>query len=222
MVETQAIFQDRKSEIEFYYSTLVAIENNKCKLATSDDPQMFRIMKSNFILMLYNFVEATFMTGMDEIYKKVEQEKCCYGNVINEIQNIWRDNRIKTVYKPESKLSTYTKQVKGIVNDITTNTPIVLTKSTLRINGNLDAKKIKETCDKHKIRYRASDSNDSLNKVKLKRNALAHGDDSFGNCSRDLTLLDLKGIMDAVFDFITGIVKGMELYYEKKQYLRSE
>lgn len=220
MQETKATFQDRKDEIEFYYSTLVDIERNECKLVTSDNSKMFRIMKSNFILMLYNLVEATFVTGMTEIYKKVEQEECCYGNVIEEIQNIWRDSRIKAIYKPESKLSTYTKQVEKIVSDITMNTPIQLTKSMLRINGNLDANKIKETCDKHKIRYKASDSNNSLYKVKLKRNALAHGDDSFGNCARNLTLSDLENIKDSVIKFITDIVKGMESYYKNKQYLR--
>lgn len=221
LISTHEVFEDRKSEIEFYYSVMIDIDDeSKHTLNTIDNQRFFRIMKSNFLLMLYNLVEATFTTGMLEIYDKLKLDNCSYDAVIDEIQNIWRDYKVKEVYKPESGLATYTNRVKNIVIDITQNTPLTLSKGMLGINGNLNAKQIKDICDKHRIRYRVSDDQFVLEKVKKKRNSLAHGDESFSRCARDLTLADLETIKDTVLLFITEIIAGMDAYYDEKQYLR--
>ena len=67
MIAIHDVLDDRKSEIEFYYSVMVDFDNNTNVLQTVDNQRFFRIMKSNFLLMLYNLVEATFTTGMLEI-----------------------------------------------------------------------------------------------------------------------------------------------------------
>lgn len=221
MITTHEVFEDRKSEIEFYYSVMVDIDDEtKQAINTIDNQRFFRIMKSNFLLMLYNLVEATFTTGMLEIYDELKDDNCAYESVIDEIQNIWRDYKVKEIYKAESGLSTYTNRVQKIVVDITQNTPLTLTKGMLGINGNLNAKQIKDICDRHRIRYRVTDDQLVLEKVKKKRNSLAHGDESFSRCARDLTLSDLETIKDTVLLFISEIITGMDAYYEGKQYLR--
>ena len=70
MIAIHDVLDDRKSEIEFYYSVMVDFDNNTNVLQTVDNQRFFRIMKSNFLLMLYNLVEATFTTGMLEIYDR--------------------------------------------------------------------------------------------------------------------------------------------------------
>ena len=59
MIAIHDVLDDRKSEIEFYYSVMVDFDNNTNVLQTVDNQRFFRIMKSNFLLMLYNLVEAT-------------------------------------------------------------------------------------------------------------------------------------------------------------------
>ena len=190
--ETHQIFEDRKDEIEFYYSVMKNIEQEQQKsLYTQDNQRLFRIMKSNFILMIYNFVEATFTTGLCEIYEQLNNDNCSYNSVIDEIQNIWRDNKVKEVYKADASLSTYTQRVKEIVVTITENCALKLGRSSFGMRGNLDANNIKSICDKHKIRHKASDDNFTLEKVRKKRNSLAHGNESFSICTRDFTLNDL-------------------------------
>lgn len=221
MINTHTVFDDRKQEIEFYYSIMIDIDDEtKQTVNTVDNQRFFRIMKSNFILMLYNLVEATFTTGMLEIYDKLKHENCSYNAVIEEIQNIWRDFKVKEIYKPESGLTTYTNRVRNIVLDITQNTPVILSKGMLGISGNLNAKRIKDICDKHRIRYNVTDDRLILDTVKNKRNSLAHGSESFSRCARDLTLSDLETIKDTVILFISEIITGMEKYYNEKQYLR--
>ena len=223
MIETDEIFENRKDEIDFYFSIMKDIDDEtKSVLNTADNQKFFRIMKSNFILMLYNLVEATFTTGMLEIYEEVKQERCSYQDVIDEIQDIWRDYKIKEIYKPESQLTTYTKRVKNIVDDITESVPVILNKSMLGINGNLNAKQIKKICDRHKIRYQVSDDRCILEDVKNRRNSLAHGDESFSRCARDFTIADLEIIKNTVIRFMTEILSGMNSYYDNKQYLKSE
>lgn len=223
MIAIHDVLDDRKSEIEFYYSVMVDIDNNaNGTLRTVDNQRFFRIMKSNFLLMLYNLVEATFTTGMLEIYDQLQSDGCSYANVIDEIQNIWRDYKIKEVYKSDSSLSTYTNRVQRIVLDITQNIPLILSKSMMGVNGNLNAKQIKAICDRHGIRYRVSDDQLALEKVKKKRNSLAHGDESFSVCARDLTISDLETIKDTVILFISEITVGMEKYCDEKHYLRAQ
>lgn len=221
LVSTHSVFDDRKTEIEFYYSVMVDIDDeSRNVLQTIDNLRFFRIMKSNFLLMLYNLVEATFTTGMLEIYEQVKQDGCSYESLIDEIQNIWRDYRIREIYKPDSGLNVYTDRVKKIIEAITQDTPLIMTKGMLNISGNLNAKQIKKICDQHKIRYRVSDDQRKLDTVKSKRNSLAHGDESFSQCARDLTVSDLENIKDTVLLFISEILAGMDLYYDEKQYLR--
>lgn len=221
MISIHEVYNDRKNEIEFYFSVMVEVDNDtNGTISTIDNQRFYRIMKSNFLLMLYNLVEATFTTGMLEIYSQMQTDGCVYNSVIDEIQAIWRESQIKQIYNPNSKLKTYTEKIKSIVSDITENTPLVLTKGMLNINGNLNAKQIKTICDRHRIRYTATDRRFVLEQVKKKRNSLAHGDESFSRCARDLTIGDLETIKDTVLNFISEIIIGMEKYCDEKQYLR--
>ena len=57
-----------------------------------------------------------------------------------------------------------------------------------------------------------------MERVKRERNSLAHGDVSFSDCARDLTIGDLENIKDEVVLFLTGILDGMKNYYDQKLY----
>ena len=178
-------------------------------------------MKSNLLLMLYNLVEACVVSGMMEIYEDLKNDGCSYSSVISEIQNIWAKYEINEIYGPTTERTAYENRVQRIIQNITTESPIILPRDALGVSGNLNAKKIKELCDRHRIRYRLETRGESLERVKLERNNLAHGDVSFSDCARNLSLSDLETIKDEVFLFIDGILKGMKDYYDGKGYRRS-
>ena len=218
MQNTLSIFKDRKQEIEFYFSIMIEIDNENPNIHTVDNTRFYKIMKSNFLLMLYNLVEACIVSGMMEIYEDLKNDNCSYNQVIREIQEIWYKYKINEIYGPATERITYENQVQQIIENITTNAPIILAKDALGISGNLNARKIKEICDKHKIRYSLATSGASLERVKRERNSLAHGDVSFSDCARDLTIGDLENIKDEVILFLTGILDGMKNYYDQKLY----
>ena len=219
MINVKETFEERKGEIEFYYSVLVEIDKENSSIHTIDNARLFKIMKSNFILMLYNLVESTVSTGMLEIYESIKNDSCTYKNMVQELQTIWRDAKVKQVYSSSTELKTYTNRVKDIVDDITTSAPFILEKGMLNINGNLNAGRIKHICDDHRIRYTVVDDDNKLEEVRKKRNSLAHGDESFSQCARDLTLSDLESIKDIIIRFLQGIIQGMEDYCDNKKYL---
>lgn len=219
MVNIFSLYDDRKQEIEFYYSLMIDIEQNNGKITTVDNARFLRILKSNFLLMLYNLVEACVISGMMEIYEKLKNNGYNYNELIDEIRILWSNRRISQIYASAGGRATYENAVQKIINQVIDNQPILLDRQTLPVGGNLDARMIKELCDKHRIRYVASDKDGCLRTVKTKRNNLAHGDESFGDCARDMTLSDLEHIKGEVLFFIKGILDGMKDYYDNQQYL---
>jgi hypothetical protein len=141
--------------------------------------------------------------------------------MIEEIQIILSNHEVKKIeIAKKSNAKRYEKHVNTIIGNIVSNQPIILTRSAIGFSGNLDADTIKKICDKHGIRYQVSDNNDYLKTVKDKRNHLAHGDESFGDCAKDFTLSDLENIKTKVVKFINDILDGMKDYFENKNYLR--
>ena len=222
MQNTLSIFTDRKKEIKFYFSIMVKIGNGSLDIHTDDNTRFYKIMKSNFLLMLYNLVEACIVTGMMEIYEDLKNDGCPYNQVIREIQEVWSKYKINKIYGSATGRTAYEKCVKKIIQEIITNSPIVLSKGALGISGNLNAKKIKDICDRHGIRYNLKNQGEYLEFVRRGRNNLAHGDVSFSDCARDLTISDLENIKDDVFLFLSSILGGMKNYYDKKLYKRSK
>lgn len=217
MNETISIFESRKAELDLYFSVMHDIDQGLWK--THDNSTFFKLLKSNFILMLYNLIEACVINGIAEIYDELKQDGCSYNDVIDEIKTIWRNRQIANVYNRSAEKKSYDNKVKEIIDAILSNAPITLSREELRhIGGNLDDQKIMDLCNKHHIRYVVQDNHDKLQIVRRKRNDLAHGDVSFGDCARDLTLSDLEEIKDAVLLFMQSIIDGMKDYYNAHGY----
>ncbi len=220
MQNTLSVFDDRRQEIEFYFSVMTEVNNGSASIRTINNTRFYKIMKSNFLLMLYNLVEACIVSGMMEIYEDLKNSKCSYDQVIGEIQKIWAKNKISEIYGPTTGRTAYENRIQEIINSIVSNSPIVLSRNALGFSGNLDAKKIKSICDRHGIRYKIQTPGESLQRVKKERNSLAHGDVSFSDCARDLTIFDLQNIKNEVISFLSNILDGMQAYYEGKLYRR--
>lgn len=105
MQNTLGIFEDRKEEINFYYSIMIEIESAEGRIETIDNNRLIKIMKSNLLLMLYNLVEACVVSGMMEIYEDLKNDGCSYSSVISEIQNIWAKHEINEIYGPTTERS---------------------------------------------------------------------------------------------------------------------
>lgn len=217
MLNTLSIFEDRKEEVSFYFSIVEKIDINPLdKSIVKENSKLVKIMKSNIILMLYNLVEACTVSGILEIYENLKSENCSYNSVICEIQKLWTKYQVKQIYGPTTEKSTYENRIGEIINSILESHPVVLTKSSLDISGDLDARKIKKLCDSHRIRYQLPVKGESLQMIKRERNNLAHGDVSFSDCAKDISISQLRDIIEEVFSFMDSILEGMKVYYDNK------
>jgi hypothetical protein len=145
--------------------------------------------------MLYNLIESCIRSGFEDIYNAVKESGEPYPNVAEELRDIWSSYEISKSHKDTAGRETYGKRVKEIIAQIISNNPLVITRDALDISGNLDARQIRTLLDIHKISFSESVHGDKNNilTVKTKRNALAHGDEAFGDAARDMTIEEING-----------------------------
>ena len=72
-----------------YLKVMLDIDKDDSRISTSDNDMLYKIMKSNFFLMLYNLVKACFSSGISEIYEDIKNEGCSYADLIEDIQKVW-------------------------------------------------------------------------------------------------------------------------------------
>lgn len=224
MTVTKQIFETRKAEVELCYSVLLDLnldEQPSGKTTVIDKMHTERfapILKSNILLMLYNLVEACVTSGFVEIYDCIKDNSLAYKDLIDSIRNIWSNYEIRKAYNGTATQMTYERKVQNIIATVITDRSIVLTKDALTISGNLDARAIRELLDSHNIDI--SDKRDKFHMltVKNKRNALAHGEESFSDCAREITIGQLADIKNEVLSFIGEVTTCMAAYYDTKLY----
>ena len=81
-----------------------------------------------------------------------------------------------------------------------------------------DARTIRELLDNHNIDIADKRDKFHMLTVKSKRNALAHGEESFSDCAREITISQLKEIKDEVLSFIGEVIICMTTYYDTQLY----
>ena len=122
MTTTRNLFDSRKNEIEFYYQVLYdvmsheasdnAIENKQsATIKTVDNSRFIRILKSNFLLMLYNLTESCVKSGFEEIYEILIAEKISYTQASFALRDIWSNYEISQANQKTANDETYGKRV---------------------------------------------------------------------------------------------------------------
>ena len=109
MDETIADFKERQNEIQFYYNTLLHLPD-----ANDEQKRLFKIMKANFLLMLYNLIESTMTNGFRELYKAINDEGAAYKSIIHELQLLWADYEVSQIYSPTTLRQTYVKRMQAL------------------------------------------------------------------------------------------------------------
>lgn len=223
LTATNQTFNDLKTEVDFYFKQLLKIDNDQ-KLSskiTSEEKLFLKIMKSNFILMLYNLVESVFVSGMQEVYDHINQETLTYSELSNQLQRTLIDYHLMSIYQQKTNIKTQIKSFHKILDKITSNQTFHLYKGMFSGGGNFNSKIINNICLQHGIVIHTADNNNQLEKIRLNRNKLAHGVESFSNCMRDTTIADLEFTKNETLSFMKTIIDEMESYCFSKSYMHS-
>lgn len=135
-------FDERKQEIEEYYSALEELYVSK-NITNNDekylDDAFLKMLKSNAILMIYNLVESTIMSAILKIYDSFFQQELTYNMVRKEIQDIWFSYKFNQVYDKNAHFNSYRGKAKEIIDFVLDNKILKLDRKATDISGNLDA-----------------------------------------------------------------------------------
>lgn len=232
---TLDFFHERKSDIETYFDFLESVITHKAKLVLHKPKKaglgveksevnipldFSHTLKANGFLLLYNIVEATLSSAIEEIHDSICADVTLGADELVETLARQAVGRVNSKNLPlTSPLSKSILQ--HWIDDHRAN--VGMHKNPL-FSGNVDAKLIKDVA---KIYGFSSDAKSSkakngtnLVKVKIKRNELAHGKVSFKDCGRDIVIDELVQIKSEVISYLEQILSNIESYLNNKNYIR--
>lgn len=229
---TQALLDDRETEVNRYLDFLtVALEGEATlsakngELAMPLSRQLTHTLKANTLLLLYSAMEATLVQLLDEMHEAIDSQ-CQSADALNAallslVMETFKNAKDKQeamdaplhrslfrawISNWKSRTKTKDKRVGGISGSVD---GLVFHKQLQRF-GVVPTKNDKPP--KHLTHH-------ALQRIKVGRNTLAHGESSFTDKGRELELTSLKRDAQDVFLTLRAIAKEVNTYLDEKRYL---
>ncbi|MGF2085613.1 MAE_28990/MAE_18760 family HEPN-like nuclease [Lactococcus lactis] len=211
---------DRFSEfLEYLSIKQIGLDNQEyaiinCNILEHDEfDSLFKSLKSNLVIMLYNLVEATVRVSMNNYYDNFNNKENNYFLSAEKIKKIW----IK--YSSQSFKENFIQQqvFEMIETAINNEIAISLDFSKFHLSGNADVSEIKEILKEHGIEYEESVFKvfgGSLKSVKDMRNSLAHGNISFEDNGKNLTINDVLRYKEQTYQCLEYFMQIVENFID--------
>lgn len=233
---TDALLSDRSVEVTAYLKFLKVAVERRATIVAKDgalvlelSQELTHTLKANLVLLLYSAMEATLIQLLDEMHGAIKSN-CTSADVLNAqllrvvLKTIRRESSENVLLsaaplhnslfdfwiKDWEKSSGKDKRVDGI-------------------SGSVDSKVFYEQLEKFGVvpptengRAPVDLSDYALQKVKNKRNELAHGEKSFTDLGRDLAVEDLESDSSKVFENLRKIADAVDKYLVDQRYLASQ
>ena len=188
------------------------------------DRELQKTLRASSYLLLYNILESTMSEAINAIHETISKEGVDITDLSEKIHKV-----ILTSFKKalsNEKVSDFSKQ-----NTDVRETIMNLGYDKKKIfSGNIDVDIINEYCKKYGFEpfpYTKKDNkklvyNKSvIQEIKVKRNNLAHGSESFESCGQGIVVGSLKDKLDNVEAILLAVFNGLNNFLESKRYLRS-
>ena len=218
-------FNARVKEINEYFLFLNGLINETTKLAISEDSdeqtiktidsELAKTLKANSFLLLYNLIESSMRNAIEAIFDELKSKKVSFDSARIEIRKVVLQN-----FKSRSPDDIHTR-----ITDISLDIITAGFKSKELFSGNIDREEITKTARKYGFSYDTDYSKtkhgENLYKIMQNRNDLAHGNKSFSEVGKDLSIEDLIKVKNEVVEYIGQILINIEIYLDEKEYLDS-
>ena len=220
-------FQERLDEIEDYFAFLNTVDT-QIQERSPERPttEQQRILFSTVYLQLYNLIEATMSECLAEVVKKIIEDQVSPLQLNDGIQKKWLKSRLKPhKYAPEKVLNT----AHQILNDLNSNDHYEeFQLAELLKTGNWNTKKIEDaglSIDNTYLNLEATgimrhfkNQKRPLEYIQEIRNHLSHGSKTFGECGREVTISDLKGLKTKIKNFLQIVIISYITYIDNQSY----
>ena len=240
MIQVHNEFQIRVNEIEAYLKFIGRVDIDEVALtlksgapaytqAEKDD--LARTFRASAFLMFYNLMESTVANAIEAIFDEFDAQGVSYDDCKDNVKLIILGN-LKAINRKAA-----VPLLANLARDIVTRT---FRKEEV-LSGNVDADLIRDLAKSYGFPHprvpevwakaslrgypvqltsgsRLSGNGSSLVTVKNRRNALAHGNDSFATVGRDYTHEDIERIKCEVVAYLDALLQNVEGYLLSKGY----
>jgi hypothetical protein len=215
MLAVQQEFTDREREVTRYFAFLRSFADGEVSFtaqsffrATGERDELFKTLKANGFLLLYNLVESALKNCIEAIFDELKLRAVSFDHCRAELRRIVLRNAKK-------------RDVDKVIQDLSL-ISIDLAFATFRkdelVSGNVDARLVRDFAADYGFEAPKGKS-DGLLTVKTNRNDLAHGLKSFSEVGRDFDLQRLEDIMAEVTTFLRALLDSVANYITSKSYL---
>lgn len=174
------------------------------------------ILKSAYLVLLYNIVESTIYSTMEHIHENLAKHN--YSELSEPIQKIYIEYYFEKFSSKKHK-----EHIDGtILKSLLFPEIDEYTKRVTLFSGNLDASSIRDLLGKYGIGRLGKTGGMELLVVKSKRNKLAHGEETFTSSCRGFTTGELEKITKSTCSFLDSVISLAQSYLSNKRYLRTQ
>lgn len=229
----QALLNERSAEIIGYLRFIKKIISDNATLfnpATNNQipisKDLTHTLKANGYLLLYNVVEATMTTAIEDIHAAIERDWASNSDITLDRMNPKLFERVLSRFRAgkSSDLSAAAPVagrwlIKYWLDD---HAKLVKENKNPLASGNLDGRKILEMAEIYGFdsfgRVSAM-KHKGMHMAKQKRNDLAHGKTSFLDCGKDIGLEDLISDSVGVLRCLRHHVQAIQIFISERGYL---
>lgn len=221
-------FKDRVAEVESHFSLIEALENGSNRIVDSEKNLVSystttrTMQRATSYLLLYNLVESTMSKSLIEIHLRLSQSGLTYEQFNREIKLL-----ILNYYGSISEKKTNNAEASPYIYEFAEFFSgreeflleyDVMAKHYALYSGNLDSKKIKETLRKYGVYFDIGEK--TLQAIKDNRNKLAHGEISFEECGRDVTIQEIVNAKNKCIAYLERMIIEIEIFLHNREFER--
>ena len=207
---------------------------------SKDNNQFYKkfsqIIKSQFILMLYTTLESIVMTSIQDIFDDINQKQYNFYHLTNKLKQIYIKFNVKHKERHFNEII-YNNDFMDIFNRIERKETVNIelfneeNKENPFSAGSLDYSSIYEnilkkfdiTIDREKFNKYSNRIKRNILKdienIKNYRNQLAHGEKTFEEIGKTITISDLKKYFCSWIIFLREYLKSIQSYINKQGYM---
>lgn len=226
MIRVTTMFDDRVKEIDSYLrflrhstkdgATIVPRTGARKQVTVMDRT----ILKAHAVLMLYNLVEATLQQCLQEVYDQIHADGLDYLSVADGVRTVWA--RFQSRRLADSAGAKRQSVFEELAQELIARSVLQLESKHYPTPGNVDARVIGDSAAVFGYKEpfkRSKPKREALFAVKDARNNLAHGNVSFEEYGRNLSLSQLESYRRHTVAYLRELISSFEQYIANKEFV---
>ncbi|OFJ34170.1 MAE_28990/MAE_18760 family HEPN-like nuclease [Vibrio cholerae] len=204
-----ADFEEKRIDIDILLDHI-----NEVSYSKGSNAHKVAILKSSFILVLYNTIESTISLILEKVHETASMHN--YDELSDKLKLLF----VEYYFVGSNGRNHKNNLDMIIINNVHLPSFSEFGKRVRTFSGNLDAREINIILSKYGIGEIKSKNKDKLLIVKNLRNKIAHGEVMFKESCRNYTISDLYQIRDATELAMQDAIANAEHFIKQTCYLK--